>query len=320
MTGEIKMRKTVAMCLVAIAAVAANAFAGAEARMAGKITDAVTKKPIPNATVLLVSNGARNFHQEFKADKDGMYRILVIDGTIPYQATYSAPGYQPYEEKIKMRLSEVMAKDVELNPGSVTTAAATAGAAPAAAAAGKADPSVTAFNEGAQLYNEQKYPEAAAKFKEAVTGKPDLIAGWEALARTSLQLKDYPTAIEAANKALAVDTDEADMYSILFNAYTATGDKAKAAEAKKKMPANAGVLFNDAAKLINANKDSEAEPLLKQAIAADDKFAQAYYELGMLYVRAQKNADAKTYLSKYLELDPNGKDAATAKEMLKYVK
>ena len=27
-----------------------------------------------------------------------------------------------------------------------------------------------------------------------------------------------------------------------------------------------------------------------------------------------------SYLTKYLELDPNGKDAATAKEMLKYVK
>ena len=33
-----------------------------------------------------------------------------------------------------------------------------------------------------------------------------------------------------------------------------------------------------------------------------------------------KNADAKTNLQKYLELDPNGKDASTAKEMLKYVK
>ena len=35
---------------------------------------------------------------------------------------------------------------------------------------------------------------------------------------------------------------------------------------------------------------------------------------------AGKNADAKTYLEKYLAIDPNGKDAATAKEMLKYVK
>ena len=40
----------------------------------------------------------------------------------------------------------------------------------------------------------------------------------------------------------------------------------------------------------------------------------------MVYVRMGKTADAKTNLQKYLELEPNGKDAATAKEMLKYVK
>ena len=40
----------------------------------------------------------------------------------------------------------------------------------------------------------------------------------------------------------------------------------------------------------------------------------------MLYVRSGKNADAKTNLQKYIDLEPNGKDAATAKEMLKYVK
>jgi tetratricopeptide (TPR) repeat protein len=311
------MRKTIAVSLLAIAAVAANAFAGAEARMAGKIVDAVTKKPIPNASILVVSaTSARNFKQEFKGEKDGSYRVLVIDGTLPYKMTWSAPGYVSYDEQIKLRISEVMAKDVELAPANATAATATAGT-PAPAA--KADPATAAFNAGAAAFNDKNYAEAAAKFKEAVTAKPDLIAGWEALARSAYQLKDYPTAIDAANKALAVDPDEEDMYSILYNSYTATGDKAKAAEAKKKMPANAALLFNDAAKLINANKDADAEPLLKQAITVDDKFAAAYYELGMLQVRGGKNADAKVNLQKYIELDPSGKDVGTAKDMLKYI-
>jgi Flp pilus assembly protein TadD len=110
------------------------------------------------------------------------------------------------------------------------------------------------------------------------------------------------------------------MHGILYRAYTATGDKEKAAEAKKKVPADPTALFNDAAKLINAGKDAQAVPLLKQAIAANDKLGPAYYELGMIYVRLGKNADARANLLKYLELEPNGKDAATAKEMLKYVK
>ena len=308
------MRKTVAMSLMIIAAVSANLFAMGEGRLTGKIIDAVTKNPIPNATVLVVSTGARNFKQEFKAEKDGTYRILLIDATLTYTMTWSAPGYQPVTEPMKLKLGDVTNKDVALNPANAKATSS----APVAEA--KPDPATTAYNEGAQLFNANKYPEAAAKFTEAVTAKPDLIAGWQALARTEIQTKEYAKAIEAANKALAGDPDEMDMYAVLYTAYTATGDKAKAAEAKKKLPANAGSLFNDAAKLINSGKDAEAESLLKQAITVDDKFAQAYYELGMVYVRMGKNADAKANLQKYLDLEPNGKDAATAKEMLKYVK
>ena len=303
------MRKTAALCLLAILAVAGNVFAGAEARMAGKITDAVTKAPVANATIGVVSTGARNFKAEYKADKNGEYRVLLVDGTLPYKMTWSAPGYQPYVEDMKLRIGDTTAKDVALTPAVAAQAVTPA----------KADPSVAAYNEGAELFNSGKQAEAAAKFEEAVAGKPDLIAGWEALAKVYLAQKDYPKAITRATKALELAPDETEMDAVLYEAYTATGDKAKAAEARAKMPADSSSLFNDAAKLINSGKDGEAEPLLKKAIAANDKFAPAYYELGKLYVRAQKNADAKTNLKKYLELEPNGKDAATAKEMLKYV-
>ena len=306
--------KTLATCLLALAVAAGNVYAGAEARITGKITDAVTKEPIPNATITLVSTGSRNFKGDYKAEKDGVYRFLVLDGTLTYQVTYAAPGYQPYLETMKLRLGELNTKDIALTPANATAPAA---GVPVAA---KADPAVAAYNAGAGLYNDGKKAEAAAKFEEAVGAKPDLIAGWEALAKVSADLKNNDRAIQAANKALELAPDETDMYAVLYNVYLATGDKAKAAEAKKKLPADANSLFNDAAKLINSGKDAGAEPLLKQAIAANEKFAIAYYELGMLYVRTGKNADAKTNLLKYLELDPNGKDATTAKEMLKYVK
>lgn len=305
------MRKRLAIFLIAIAAVAVSAFAMTEGRMAGKVTDAVTKQGIPNATITIVSAGSRNFKADFKTEKDGAYRLIVIDATLPYTVTFAAPGYQPYQEQMKLKLGEVTMKDVALTPA--VAAAATP------AAEGKPDPAVTAYNAGAQAFNSGDFTGAAAKFREAVTAKPDLTAGWQALARTAIQLKDYPTAIEAANKSLAVDSDDPEMYSVLYTAYTATGDAAKAAEAKKKMPANASSLFNDAAKLINSGKDADAEPLLKQAIAVDDKFSQAYYELGMLQVRTGKNADAKANLQKYIELEPSGKDVSTAKEMLKYL-
>jgi len=295
-----------------MAAAAGNAFAVTEGRLAGLVTDAATKKPLPNVTITFVATERRTIKQSFKTDSNGKYQVLMLDGTIPYMVKFEAPGYAPYEEKIKLKIGgEVNMKDVELQP---------AGAMPTAAARTVVDTNVVAYNDGARLFNDGKVPEAIAKFKEVLKARPEMIAAWEALARADLRAKDYAGAIESANKALEIAPDETDMFAILYEAYTATGDKAKAAEAKKKMPADAGTIFNDAVKLLNAGKDAEAEPLLRQSIQANDKFAPAYYELGMVYIRLGRMAEAKENLVKYLEIEPNGKEAGTVKETLKYLK
>ncbi len=305
-------RKLLALCLFAMAAAAGNAFAVTEGRLAGLVTDAATKKPLPNVTITFVATERRTIKQSFKTDSNGKYQVLMLDGTIPYMVKFEAPGYAPYEEKIKLKIGgEVNMKDVELQP---------AGAMPTAAARTVVDTNVVAYNDGARLFNDGKVPEAIAKFKEVLKARPEMIAAWEALARADLRAKDYAGAIESANKALEIAPDETDMFEILYTAYTATGDKAKAAEAKKKMPADAGTIFNDAVKLLNAGKDAEAEPLLRQSIQANDKFAPAYYELGMVYIRLGRMAEAKENLVKYLEIEPNGKEAGTVKETLKYLK
>lgn len=311
------MRRSLSLSLAALLLTAVSAFAGTEARVTGKIVDAATKKPIENATINVHSTEKRNFNQDFKAKKDGTYAIFLLDGTVKYKLTFAAPGYAPYQETLKLDIGAPNTKNVELASGTV---AAPASGDAAAAAPAKDDPAVTAYNDGAVLANEGKYAEAAVKFEEALAVKPDLTAASRALAKVSLAAKNYAKAIERANKAVALDSDDTDMYVVLFEAYTATGDKSKAAEAKTKLPANPSSLFNEAARLINGGKDGDAEKLLKQAVAADEKFSQAYYELGMIYVRGGKNADARANLEKYLEIAPAGKDAATAKEMLKYIK
>lgn len=307
------MRKSLALSLVLLASVAGNAFAIGQARITGKVTDALTKKPIGNAVITVTATEGKTFKEDYKVKTDGTYAVMVLDGTLHYEFTYAAPNYRPYKEVMKLKLGEPNTRDIELVPGNAAVTATEKGEV-------KVDPAVTAYNEGAALANEGKDAEALAKFKEAIAAKPDLTAGYQAMAKLYFRQKDYANAIAMANKSLESVNDDTDMFGILYESYKATGEKAKAEEYKSKLPANAGMLFNDAAKAINAGKDADAEPLLKQAIAADDKFSQAYYELGMLYVRMQKNAEAKENLNKYLELEPTGKDAATAKEMLKYVK
>src|SRR6202007_1765430 len=124
--------------------------------------------------------------------------------------TWAAPGYDPHEEVLKLKLGgENNAKDVEMQP-----AGASAGTpATVTAVTRAADPNVLAYTEGAHLYNDGKVAEAIAKFKEVVKAKPEMIAAWEALARADLKAKDYAGAIESANKALELAPDESDMYA-----------------------------------------------------------------------------------------------------------
>ena len=308
------MRRTLALCLITLFLVAANAFAVGEARLSGKVIDMQTKEPIAGATIVLEATSGKKVKMDTKTKKDGSYAIFVLDGTLQYKITWSAPDYTSYEDTMKFKIGEPNLRDIQLAKGG-----AAAPTADAPAAKPQADPAILAYNAGAELANAGNTAEAIAKFDEAIKLKPTFTPAYVALAKSHLKLKNYPKAIENAKKALEVDNEDTDMWAVLEQAYTASGDKAAAADAKKHIPMNAGELFNDAAKLINAGKDSEAEKLLKQAVAADDKMARAYYELGMIYVRAGKNADAKTNLQKYLELEPNGSDAATAKEMMKYL-
>ena len=312
------MRRNLALTLVLLLGVAGNAFAGSEARMTGKILDAATKAPVANATVKVEAVEGKNLKLDAKVNKtEGTYALFLLDSTIKYKYIISAPGYDSYEEVIKLKIGENASRDFMLNKAG--TAAAAAGAAQGGKPA-PVDPAVLAYNEGAALANAGDHAGAIKKFEEAVAAKPSLTAGWIALARTQVRQKNYPKAIEAANKVLEVDDTDTDMLAILVEAYNATGDKAKAAAAQAKLPKNAGALYNDAAKLINSGDDAGAEKLLKQAVDVDDSFAMAHYQLGMIYVRTGKTADAKAELQKYLELDPKGSEAGTAKEMLGYLK
>src|SRR5438552_1649046 len=116
--GEKFMKRTLALSLLLLAFVATNAFAVGEARLSGKVFDGLTKKPIPNPVILVTSaDSAKNYKQEFKGKGDGSYAIFLLDGTIRYKFSYSAPGYTAIEQTLKLKLApEPNVQDIDLSP------------------------------------------------------------------------------------------------------------------------------------------------------------------------------------------------------------
>lgn len=305
------MRKSMVMALLVCAAFATQLLAVGEARLTGKVVDPAGK-PLEGVKVTATATEEITWEQSVKTKKDGTFAFFIIRGTVPYNFKFEKDGYGTYEEVIKLKLVP------EKNDRTFTLGGTQV--VPTEAAPASADPATIAYNEGVAHWNKGEEAAAIAKIEEAVALNADLTAGHIALAKMYGKTKNWDKAIAAGNKALEIDSDQPEINAIMAEAYASKGDKAKAAEYRKKAPANAPALFNEAARLINSGNDAEAEGLLKQAIAADAKFAKAHYELGMVYARLGRNPEAKTHLEAYLQLEPNGSEAATAKEMLSYVK
>ena len=159
----------------------------------------------------------------------------------------------------------------------------------------------------------------------------DLIFG--RLGDAYLGAKKYPEAIEAFQKAIALDPNKAAYHNNMAQAMAKSNQTDKAiAEydtAAKLEPAQAGTYyFNEGAVLTNTGKVDDAIVAFDKVIAADPTKADAYYWKGVNMVgKAKTSADGKfeaptgtaEAFNKYLELAPDGKYADPAKQMLQTI-
>ena len=102
------------------------------------------------------------------------------------------------------------------------------------------------------------------------------------------------------------------------------GDKKSAADWTAKYaeanPDSPEILYNKGIDSYNKGKMKDAEVALTKVVEMKPEFANAHFWLGMAAFNQNKKALAREHLQKYLDLDPSGKEAGTAKEILPLVK
>ncbi len=183
--------------------------------------------------------------------------------------------------------------------------------------------------EARDLEKAGNYDQAIGLLQEAANAEPKKDLLWAYLGDAYRGAKKYPEAVEAYQKALAINPNSGAYHNGLADAYAKSGqtDKAVAeyAAAAQAEPANAATYyFNEGAIFTNSGKLDEAITAFDKTIQADPKKADAYYWKGVnmigkatlkgdKMVAPEGTADA---FNKYLELDPTGKYADAAKQML----
>lgn len=315
-----KLRVLVALAGVAALALAAVASAGAQARLTGKVTDS-GGKPIEGVTVTLTTPNITTLKLTLKTDKKGQYGTVLNDATMPYDLKFEKEGYVAWQTKKKVPVGDIGVVDAKLlKPSEAGAPAGTA----AEAAPSTSEQAALAYNAGVDLLHGGDKAGAEAKFLEASSKNADLPQAWQALTQLAYDKKDWAKVLEYGQKAADLDPSVSAVYAMMAKAATESGDKKASADWQAKYdeanPDTPEMLYNKGIEAYNKKKLKEAESFLTKAAEAKPDFALAHFWLGMTSFTLNKKPAAKEHLQKYLELEPSGSEAATAKEILPLLK
>ncbi len=251
--------------------------------------------PIGNYSAVLLQNGATvDEHHNIPVTGGGDMEVdfnLRTDSPVSAEQEKKVEAVQKQNEKIK-ELNAKLAQAKELE------------------AAGNYDQAITLLQQTTQAEPTQ-----------------DLL--WAYLGDAQRGAKKYTDAIDSYQKALAIKPNTGSYLSGLADAYAKSGQTDKAvqqyAAAAQADPTNAGTYYyNEGAVFTNTGKIDEAVAAFDKAIELDPKRADAYYWKGVDLIGKATMKDNKMVapagtaeaFNKYLELQPSGKYADAAKQML----
>jgi tetratricopeptide (TPR) repeat protein len=299
-----------------------------EGRIIGTVTDEAGA-PIEGAKAVLSRAGG--YRLEKVSDKKGQFMLLVLDATQDYQIHIEKAGYGPFEGPVKPKLQDTIRLTFALPKTTAPAATAPEAAPEAPKQLSGSDQAILAYNEGVAALRDGKIAGAVPSLEKAAALNPSLAEAQGALADVYLELKRYGDALAAADRFLALKPGDVQGLRARYDALKAAGDNEKAREALEalaaadpKSPETAVRFFNEGAERARAGKLDDAAGLFQRVVEiapADPKFAKAHYVLGMTYAKEDgKKPQAKEHLQTFLQMAPKDPDAATAREMLAYLK
>lgn len=291
------------------------AWAGPQARIAGVILD-TAGNPIPTAKITYTTDELTSFEKSIGVKEDGSFKTLILDATRVYIFHVSAPGYVGYDQEFKVSIGTtdnhfefVLKTTVEANVQLVQKLSE--------------QPGYKELEEGRKLMDAGQMDQAKALFEQALEAVPDLLPAMENLAQLQYETEDTKGALETAKRCLEEDEESLTCLAIAANASGDLGDSEAhdhfMALYQEFNPEDPTSLFNQAVVFLNAMDDEKAKPLLEQCLDADPEYPKCLFEYGMVLLRGGDTDGAKAQFEKYLEVAPDGEDATTATETVKYL-
>lgn len=286
-----------------------------KARIDGRVVNE-KGEPVVGAKLALRRGGAG---PDIVTDKKGRWAYLGLENG-EWSIDVEAPGY--LVETTSVRLSELY----RLPPMQIRLERAPE-AAPAREPSLPKNTStdvIAAVERGNQLLGEKSYAGARAEYEKALAAMPDNPVILRGIAQTWYGEKKIDEAIATLKRVVELDASDTAAPLLLANLLLEKGslDEAKAVLAK--LPPGSiqdpGVYVNFGVLLVNQKKPADAWGYFDQAVRVAPTDADSYFYRGLTALQLKRKPEAKADLEKYLELAPQGAQAADAKELLKSLK
>jgi Tfp pilus assembly protein PilF len=288
-----------------------------KARLDGKVVNA-KEEPVAKAQL----------HFQFKG-KDGPTTETDSRGHFAYYGfasgdwdmDVSAPGYITF--KTAVHLSEL----ARIPPMEIKLEAMPVAPPPGPAAVSPKDTKaeiIPVIERGNALLEQKDYAGARGEYEKALAAVPDNPVILRAIARTWYGEKNLDKAIEALKLAAEKDPADNDTILLLANLQLEKGNVEEGKALLDKVPPESvkdpGVYLNAGIVFLNKKNPAGAWEQFDKAVKLKPEDPDGYFYRGLAALQLRKNADAKADLQKYLQLDPNGGQAADAKDLLKSIK
>jgi tetratricopeptide (TPR) repeat protein len=336
--GDAQMKlisKTLPLIVIVVLSIPSYAQFG-QGAIYGKVVDR-EGKPLQGA-VVQIEHLTTHQTDTAKTNKNGQYSIsglfqgqykvtvtvngttAMVKGTGAGDAIYVASGLD-VAVNFDLRTAAAPA------PTSSTSASAANSAAKdsdkAKAAEKKTDAEMRGFfSAGVAALKANNYEEAIKQFKAAAEKDSTQPATFQNLGLALANVKKYDESAAAYRKAIELKPDDAGFHAELSSALADAGkfDEASAPlqEAAKLNPSVAAQgYYNLGVVLMNRGKSKEAVDSFNRAVALDANYPKPYYQLGIAYFGSTKTmTQAVSSLEKFLQLNPTGPDAETAKQLI----
>ncbi len=166
--------------------------------------------------------------------------------------------------------------------------------------------------------------EARTEYLKVLEAHPELTAINRAIAFTYGKEKNNAQALKYLDLSLAGNPDDAVLLQLAAATAIELNDPTRAmtyiARIDDSTISDPELLVNTAISMLNRHRSAEAITVLDRVVVRFPEAPDPYFYRGYAKMQASKNAEAKPDLEKYLEMAPEGAQAAQAKQMIASIK